>query len=183
MSDAPFGELAHELRGSLGVIRGAVEELEGDAMMKQLALRGTHQLEHLAEAWRLIGDPEPQLVDASLREAVEAAAEHFAALEPRRAKQVELALGDDARVGAIDRERVRVGFARLFSHAVRASRETVRVELLEDGVALHGAIDADPIDDPALWQRSSRLAAAVGVLAPITARWDTSSDALVWRAK
>lgn len=183
----PWAQLAHDLRGPTGVVHGALEELGGEDPMIALALRGTRQLVHLAECWEVLGSDELRLSTIHLGRALQRARATLSSIEPRRAQRVEFDACEEELV--TDERRFHLGLVRLFSYALRATRGRIRVscpdpqtlrlsspEELEWGATLESAA----LEPDALFERSSRLATALALLAPITERWEASAHEILW---
>lgn len=175
----PWGQVAHEIRGPIGVVSGAIEELvEGEPLLR-LAQRGVRQLTHLAACFDTMADTQPSATQvSSLGAQLERARERFAELEPRRGGQVSVSAGDVSY--AIDAERFVLAVVRLLAHAVRATSETIRVSVekgsggaAEIRLESVGTLDVPegPLVPNELWASSSRLAVAVALLAPHTNEW------------
>lgn len=184
-SALPWAELAHELRGPIGVVQGALEEADGDDPMLALARRGARQLELLAQAWGRLGSGVAQPVRCGLSEVVDAAQRTFAELEPRRASRLSVARAEAVLV--TDRERLELGLVRLFAHLTRGAAASIHVEIGPSACLgfrgdgdLGVPADLGAVDIRDLWARSARLATAVLLLEPLTERWEQDQERLLW---
>lgn len=169
----PWGDLAHDVRSPVGVVSGALDEIEGDDAMVALARRGARQLAHHADCWYALATP---IVPTSLElgDVLRDAITELSVLEPRRARQIQTTASEGA--GVTDRDRLRLGLVRLLSHAVRATRAAVYAKArpgeivltAEDTLGLPSpeALAADPFG-----VGSSRLAMAQVLLGPLVEPW------------
>lgn len=174
----PWGQVAHEIRGPIGVVSGAIEELVDSEPLLRLAQRGVRQLTHLAACFDTMADTQPSSTQvSSLGAQLERARERFAELEPRRGGQVSVESGDVSY--PIDAERFVLAVVRLLAHAVRATSESIRVSVAKaNGGAELRLESTGTLDVPEgalvpneLWASSSRLAVAVALLEPHTNEW------------
>lgn len=177
----PWHALAHDLRGPLMVIEGAMQLQQG--RLQDLALRGIHQLCHTAECWDALALP---CAPASVRlaDVVRQACRMFVGLEPR-AEAPSVDVGEIELV--TDAKRLTLGLVRLVSHLTRLSPGGIR--LCTDAAGTLELRAGGPIGDhvswdarcaPELWRRSSRLALAVLLLDPLTERWEIEGDVARW---
>lgn len=177
---APWRQLSHDVRGPVGVIGGALAELKTDDPLIELAQRATRRLVHMAECWDALAAP----IDAAERDAaalLSDVVEDFSSLEPRRAENVRV--GEAAVPLRTDTKRLGLGLARLLAHLTRVSREPIELRAPRpDVIELAGVVPPDLSPDVAD-ERSSRLALAIALLAPITEGWEVEGDVLRWRGR
>jgi len=174
---APWRQLAHDVRGPIGVISGALAELSSDDPIIPLAKRSTERLVHVTECWDAI-DAAVDVSERPATELLEGAVADFARLEPRRGEKVRVEPTDV--VLRTDPKRLRLGLVRLLAHLTRVGREPLTVCATgPDVIELRGAAETDFSPEGAD-DRSSRLTLAVALLGPITARWETDGDVLRW---
>ncbi len=167
----PWSQLAHDVRSPVGVVSGALDELDAEGAMVALAQRGARQLAHHADCWYALGAAAPERVPVRLEEVARAALAELAALEPKRARRVEVSGEGRAET---DPSRLRLGLVRLLSHALRATSQPVRVRVREAELVITAEDTLDlptargALDDP-FGGSSFRLAMANALLGPLCA--------------
>lgn len=181
----PWARLAHDVRNPVGVILGALAELDEDEAMVALALRGARKIAHLAECWEALAsevEPRPRVrLDGVLREAFEA----FRAFEPRHAERIDIsALPRKTEPGLVtDPRRLRLGVVCLLRHAARVTSAPVGVRV-EPGPEIVLAADEslglplEELDHEGWRTRSPRLAMGHALLDPLVSAWRVEDDAL-----
>jgi len=175
-----WSSLAHDVRGPIGVVRGALAELASEDPMIPLAQRAVGRLVHLTECWDAL-EAAPERSEVDVAELLAEAHEELASLEPRRATKVVLEPSSTTLVA--DPTRLRLGLVRLLAHVTRVSRETITLSVDTDGaIVVAGAVGED-LSPEAAGGRSSRLSLAIALLAPITERWVSEEGALRWYAR
>ncbi len=176
---APWGAIAHEVRGPVGVVSGALDELEVDDPMLPLARRGVAQLKHLGDCWSSMAETGLEVRQASLPEICARARDAFGELEPRRARRVTVE-GDAAAIRT-DPSRVERALVRALGYATRAARGPVTLSVTGPRtIELRGV--SEPLDPGAadLFDTSPRLATAVAVGRAVSAGWARIDGGLRW---
>ena len=148
--------VAHELRGPLGVIDGAIQELEcslGDQAGNHKALmdmvrRGIRRLARTADRLQQTGQCERARLDLELQRCdlaglVRGSVSEAAATEGRKMIRVQLDVPVDPHFCEIDERWMRVALYEIASNAIRHAREQVTVTLEQTE---HG-FDVSFIDD------------------------------------
>ena len=148
--------VAHELRGPLGVIDGAVQELEcalGEQAAAHQSLidmvrRGIRRLARTADRLQQTGQCERERLELELQRCdlaglVRLSVNEAAATEGRKMIRVQLDVPADPRFCELDERWMRVALYEIASNAIRHAREQVTVSLEHDE---HG-FDVSFIDD------------------------------------
>ncbi|HMI91526.1 MAG TPA: HAMP domain-containing sensor histidine kinase [Polyangiales bacterium] len=134
--------VAHELRGPLGVIDGAIQELEcslGEQAANHQALmdmvrRGIRRLARTADRLQQTGQCERDRLELELQRCdlaglVRGSVSEAAATEGRKMIRVQLDVPVDPRFADIDERWMRVALYEIASNAIRHAREQVTVTL------------------------------------------------------
>lgn len=148
--------VAHELRGPLGVIDGAVQELEcalGDRAVDNRALfemmrRGIRRLARTADRLQQTGQCERDRLELELQRCdlanlVRASVQEAAAIEGRKMIRVQIDVPVDPRICELDEHWIGVAVYEVASNAIRHARELVTVSLEQDADSFHVSVVDD----------------------------------------
>jgi signal transduction histidine kinase len=148
--------VAHELRGPLGVIDGAVQELEcalGEHAGSHRALfemmrRGIRRLARTADRLQQTGlceraQLELELQRCDLANLVRASVHEAASIEGRKMIRVQLDVPVDPHICELDEQWIRVAVYEIASNAIRHARELVTVSLEQDADAFQISVVDD----------------------------------------
>lgn len=158
-----FSEVSHDLRGPLGVILGALGELQGEQMppldeeqrmLLGLVHRSARRLSHYAtnllelsrmDAGRLELQPQPQDFVAAVRDAIR----HAEEVEQGHAVQVSVEVPSDRIEVHLDAERLRQLVTNLVTRGLRSARRGLTVSVANGGDGVRMAVIDDGATPPA----------------------------------